>query len=54
MNKMKTIIGTLLFWFVACVGLIINALAWTFGGKEYRQWIRDDFRNDQLKQRKKQ
>jgi hypothetical protein len=42
---MKTIIATLLFWLVACVGLIINALAWLVGGKEYRQSLRDEYRN---------
>jgi hypothetical protein len=43
---MKTIIDALLWLAVCCLGLLLNGLAWIFGGKEYRQWLRDDFRND--------
>lgn len=39
---MNSLIDRLLLAFVAAFGAIYYALAWLAGGKEYRDWLKDN------------
>ena len=39
---MTTLIDWLAWIAVSCVGAALNALAWLFGGREWRQWLKDN------------
>lgn len=39
---MNTLIDWLAWIAVSCVGAVIYALAWAFGGRDYRDWLKDN------------